>query len=177
MTKLLIVVDYQVDFVEGTLGFPLAKELDTRIAARIKQYREAGHEVIFTLDTHTSDYENTLEGENLPIPHCLKGSPGWELYGKVKEAVLPTDFMIEKPAFGSAALFDWIRTRCDRYESVELAGLVSNICVVSNAILVKTACPELPVVVDANLTACMDPDDHAAALRILRSVQVEVVGE
>lgn len=175
MKKLLIVVDFQVDFVSGALGFSGAKDLDARISEKIKDYRKAGGEIWFTLDTHTPEYPETQEGRYLPIEHCLKGSPGWELYGTVKEQVRDADRIIEKPSFGSSELYELLRSHCDDYASIELVGLVSNICVLSNAILAKTACPELPVLVDASCTACADPEDHKAALRMLKSVQVEVL--
>lgn len=173
--KLLIVVDFQQDFVDGALGFEKARLLDDRIAEKITAYRKRGDAVLFTKDTHEENYPDTQEGKHLPVIHCVKGTPGWELYGKVKELAEEDDLVIEKPAFGSAELFDHMRTSCDQYTAVELVGLVSNICVLSNAILVKTACPELPVQVDTACTACADPDDHAAALRMLQSVQVELI--
>ena len=107
--KTLVVVDYQVDFVDGALGFPGAEKLEPVILGKIEECRRDGGQVIFTLDTHGEDYLRTAEGRKLPIPHCIKGTPGHALYGRVAQAVLPEDVVIEKPAFGSLELADLLR--------------------------------------------------------------------
>ncbi|NLJ32038.1 MAG: cysteine hydrolase [Clostridiales bacterium] len=172
MKKLLIVVDYQNDFVTGSLGFPKAKELERRICEKIQACRENGDEVVFTFDTHTEDYLNTQEGKNLPVPHCVSGTDGWRLYGSVAALREEGDRQFKKPCFGSAELFDYLRGR--EWESVELVGLVSNICVISNAVLAKTALPEVPVLVDAACTASYDEELNRKALDILEGLQVIV---
>ncbi len=122
MKELLIVVDYQKDFVDGALGFPGAETLDGPIAARMAQVRAGGGDVIFTMDTHGDDYAATVEGTKLPVPHCRKDTPGWQLYGQVGAALRPGDPVFEKETFPSLDLADWLRER--EYDAVELCGLV-----------------------------------------------------
>lgn len=173
MKKLLIVVDYQNDFVGGSLGFEKAVSLEKKIAEKIRRCRRDGGEVIFTLDTHTPDYLRTQEGRNLPVPHCVKGTEGWKLYGGIAELKEEGDRCFEKPAFGSAELFDYLRTRS--YESVELVGVVSNICVIANAVLAKTALPETPVLVDAACVASNDDRLNEAALDVMAGLQIRIL--
>lgn len=173
MKKLLIVVDYQNDFIDGALGFPGAEKLSPIIAGKIKKAREDGADIIFTLDTHEKNYMETSEGRHLPVPHCLKGTKGHELYPEIKALVKPEDRIIEKPSFGSTELFS-VLSGAD-YSEIELCGLVSDICVVSNAILAKTALPEADVTVDSSAVASFDPKKHDAALEIMKSVQITVL--
>ena len=173
MKRLLIVVDYQRDFVEGALGFPGAEALDGPIADRIAAYRAAGDDVAFTLDTHGPDYPATEEGQWLPAAHCLRGSPGWSLYGRTGEARRPEDPVFEKETFPSLALVEWLRER--DYGQVELCGLVSHICVLSNAVMVKAALPNAHITVDARLTASYDPALHQKALDVLEGIQIAVL--
>ncbi len=174
MKKLLLVVDFQRDFVDGALGFPGAEGLDGLIAQKIDAYHAAGDDVIFTMDTHTPDYPHTQEGRKLPVPHCVEGSEGWMLYGETGKAALVGDFRFTKPTFPSLELANWLRGR--DYGQVELCGLVSYICVVSNAVMVKAALPEAEIVVDARCTAGPDPQLHQAALDILSCIQVTFTG-
>ncbi len=171
--KALVVVDYQGDFVNGALGFPGAEKLEPLILAKIADCRRSGGQVIFTLDTHGENYLETAEGKKLPVPHCVKGTPGHALYGKVAEAVAPEDIVIEKPAFGSLELADLLRRISP--EEVELCGLVTDICVISNAIIAKAALPESRVVVDGSACATADPGAHERALEVMRGVQVDVI--
>jgi len=173
MKKCLIVVDYQVDFVSGTLGFPEAAAIERGIAEKIKQYRERADEVIFTLDTHGEDYMETQEGRRLPVPHCIKGTGGHGLYGEPAGLALDSDMMFTKNTFGSDDLYTYLKN--ERFESIELVGLVSNICVISNAILAKTAQPETPVIVDAGCTASHDSSLHQATLDVMAGLQIEVI--
>ncbi|HIS79426.1 cysteine hydrolase family protein [Anaeromassilibacillus sp. An200] len=172
MKKLLVVVDYQNDFVNGSLGFPGAEALEETICEKIRAYQKAGNDVVCTLDTHGEDYSETQEGHKLPIPHCLRGTQGWELYGKTAE-LLKDCRKFEKPVFGSAGLFEFLRET--PYSSIELCGLVSNICVISNAVLARTAQPEAEIVVDAACTASNDPALNEAVLRVLEGLQVTVL--
>ena len=172
MKRLLIVVDYQRDFVEGALGFPGAEALDGPIADRIAAYRAAGDDVAFTLDTHGPDYPATEEGQWLPAAHCLRGSPGWSLYGRTGEARRPEDPVFEKETFPSLALGEWLRER--DYGQVELCGLVSHICVLSNAVMVKAALPNAAITVDAGRTASYDPALHQKALDVLEGIHITV---
>jgi len=173
MKKLLVVIDYQNDFVCGSLGFAGAELLDERIAAKVKQYhKEKDAHVIYTQDTHKTNYLKTQEGKKLPIPHCIRNTEGWEVYGKTAEACGDRDIVIEKPTFGSLELVEICEE--EQYDQVELVGLVSNICILSNAVLVKTALPEAEVIVDASCTACADPATNEKALDIMEGLQITV---
>lgn len=173
MKKLLIVVDYQKDFVDGALGFPEGAALEGKIVKKMTDYRTHGHEIVFTMDTHQGNYLKTAEGQKLPIPHCIEKTEGWRLYGKVGELKLDTDVCFHKSGFGSTALFEYLTGKS--YHSIELVGVVSNICVVSNAILVKTALPEVPVIVDAACVASSDSHLQQAAFDVMQSVHIDVV--
>ena len=169
----MIVVDYQNDFVNGALGFPGAELLEKSIITRINEYRNRGDTVLYTFDSHSDDYLNTLEGKNLPVPHCLQGSPGHKLYGGVADTLTDTDKVFHKNTFGSDELFLYLKNH--KFEKIELAGLVSNICVIANAVLAKTAQPETPIIVDANLTASFDSELHDAALNVMKGLQITVL--
>lgn len=171
--KVLVVVDYQKDFVDGALGFPGADKLEPVILAKIEDCRRNGGQVIFTLDTHAEDYLDTAEGRKLPVVHCVKGTPGHGLYGGIADAVLSEDVVIEKPAFGSLELADYLRRLSP--EEVELCGLVTDICVVSNAVIAKAALPESRIVVDSTACASADPSAHENALAVMRGVQIDVI--
>lgn len=182
MKRLLIVIDYQKDFVDGALGFDGAELLDERIARKIDEYRNAGDSVFFTFDTHHKDYLDTQEGRKLPIPHCLEGTEGHSLYGQVADAIQDSDEVFFKPTFGSAALFErLLKLQAvaaglgkQPFESIELVGLVSNMCVLSNAVIARTACPDVQIVVDASCTAAPDPETNEKALDVLEGLQIEV---
>jgi nicotinamidase/pyrazinamidase len=173
MKSLLTVVDYQADFVTGSLSFDKAALLDEGIASRIAQARAAGWDIAFTLDTHDAGYLDTREGKNLPVLHCVKGTPGHALYGKTASMRLDGDKVFEKPAFGSMAFANWLAERA--YGRVELVGLVSNICVISNAVLARAALPEAEIMVDASLTASYDEDLNSKALDVMAGLQILVV--
>ena len=172
----LFVIDYQNDFVDGALGFPGAELLDAPIAAKIRAYGKG--RVFFTRDTHFENYLETREGKNLPVPHCIKGSHGWQVYGETAKALAETDAVaIDKLVFGmdvtdpvTAAL---LPTKADR---IELVGLVSNICVVSNAVVLQSKYPEATITVDARCTASFDPALHEKVLDVLAGFQVQVIG-
>ena len=172
MQKLLIVVDYQKDFVSGALGFAGAEKLDAVIAAKIRAYRAEGAEIVLTLDTHGEDYDSTQEGQKLPVPHCIRETDGWRLYGETC-ALLEDCRAFEKPTFGSAQLFDYLRG--SDFGQIELCGLVSNICVLSNAVLAKTALPEAEIIVDAAATSAADAAMNEKALDVLEGIQVTVL--
>ncbi len=174
MKKLLLVIDYQKDFVDGAQGLPTAEKLDGPIAAKIAAYRTAGDDVAFTLDTHGENYPDTQEGRRLPIPHCLRGADGWGLYGETGKARREGDMVIEKPAFPSLELGNWLREQ--GYGQIELVGLVSYICVVSNAVVAKAALPKAEIVVDAACTAGPDPALHEKALDVMeQGLQITVI--
>jgi nicotinamidase-related amidase len=172
MQRCLIVVDYQNDFVSGSLGFDGAEALDARIAEKIREYRKNGDAVVWTLDTHGGDYLETQEGRNLPVPHCVEGTPGHGLFGETAKQAAEGDRRFCKPAFGSDELYGFLKAT--PFERIELVGLVSNICVLSNAVLAKTAQPETPVAVDPDCTASHDAALHEAALAVMRGLQIRL---
>ena len=173
MKKLLVVVDFQNDFVDGSLGFPGAAGLEGRIADKIGLYRRMGDEIVFTFDTHNEDYLSTREGKNLPVRHCIRNTPGWELYGSISGMCDVTARRFEKNAFGSLELAAYLAQ--NKYDSVELVGLVSNICVLSNAVLAKAALPEAEIIVDASCTASYDNDLNRKTLEVMQGMQIEVI--
>lgn len=170
--RCLIVVDYQVDFVTGSLGFPAALRLERPIAAKIAKYHDAGEQVVFTLDAHGENYRFTREGRYLPVEHCRTGTSGCALYGKVAAARQTEDLCFEKDTYGSAALFDWLRSQS--FDSLEIVGVVTHICVLSNAVLAQAALPEVPVYVDPDCVASPDLGLHRSALQVLEGMQMHV---
>ncbi len=172
MANLLLVVDFQKDFIDGALGFPGAEALTGPIVERIQEYRRRGDDVAFTVDTHGPDYLQTQEGRNLPVPHCIRESEGWYLQDQVAQQVLDSDELFCKPAFPSLELAQWLEE--SEYEQVELCGLVSHLCVLANAVMVRAALPEARLVLDARLTASPDPVLHEKALDLLEAMFVTV---
>ena len=176
MNRYLFVIDYQNDFVDGALGFPGAEQLDAKIAAKIRAYGK-GH-VLFTRDTHFDNYLDTREGRNLPVVHCVKGTHGWQVYGETAKALSEVDAAaIDKLVFGmevtdpaTAAVLP------ERADEIELVGLVSNICVVSNAVVLQSKYPEATIIVDAACTDSFDKSLHEKVLDVLEGFQVKVVG-
>lgn len=173
MRKVLLVVDFQKDFVDGALGFPGAEALEGPICRRIERAREEGWEVYFTFDTHHKDYLETQEGRRLPTPHCIAGTPGWALYGRVAQMQRPEDLCFCKGALGSRELLLYLIDH--PVQEIELCGLVSNMCVLSNAVLCKAALPECRVAVNGALTRSFDPALHDEAMDVLRGAQIDVL--
>ena len=181
MTDLLIVVYMQRDFVSGALGSEQARAIVPAVCARIRQASAEGTQVIFTLDTHGEDYLSTREGRLLPVPHCISGTVGWTLEPAVAAECTHGMISFEKPTFGStelahhAAQLAAMRGAPDGAGmTIELCGVCTDICVVSNALLLKAALPEADLVVDSHLCAGVTPEKHAAALETMRSCQIDV---
>lgn len=168
MKRTLIVVDMQNDFIDGSLGTKEARAIVENVKAKIRSYRERGDEIIFTRDTHTRDYLNTNEGRNLPVEHCIQGTEGWKIADGLE---VPEAIYIDKPTFG------WLKWRDYDLQEVELVGLCTDICVVSNALIIKAAFPEINVTVDAGCCAGVTPKTHKAALETMKMCQVRVTGE
>ncbi len=170
MSKYLIVVDMQKDFVDGALGTAEAQAILPKVREKIAEYRMKGDNIIFTRDTHTEDYMQTNEGKYLPVEHCIKGSCGWQIYDGL---ALEDDVIIDKPTFG---YLDWAKYIKPSSElSIELIGLCTDICVVSNALILKAIFPEARVSADGSACAGVTPETHNAALATMKMCQVEVV--
>ncbi len=175
MSRLLIVVDMQNDFVDGALGFEGAETIIPKIISRISEYEEAGDDIVYTLDTHGEDYMQTQEGRKLPVPHCIKGQKGHELVPALK-SILEGKRAFEKPVFGSLELGNFIAENRGKYETIEVCGLVSNICVISNAVIARAGDPEAEIVVDRELTASFDQKLNDETMDVLAGFQVKVTG-
>ncbi len=165
MKKTLIVVDMQKDFVDGSLGTKEAVGILENVKNKIEEYRRNGDEIIFTRDTHQENYMSTNEGKHLPVIHCIEGTPGWEIY---EGLYVDGAEVVNKPSFGYTG---WNKYS---FEEVELIGLCTDICVISNALIIKALFPEIRVSVDSNCCAGVTPEKHEAALETMRSCQVEV---
>lgn len=172
MKKLLIVVDYQKDFVDGSLGFEKAQSLEEGIVNRIKEYKSSGDEVVFTLDTHYEDYFDTVEGKFLPVKHCIKNTDGHKLYGKV--AFLSEGCkMFEKLTFPSSDLLIYLQE--NNYQEIELCGVVTNICVISNAVIAKAARPNARIIVNRTLSASNDDNLERLSVEIMKNLHIEIM--
>ncbi len=167
--NLLVVVDYQVDFVNGSLGFPLALELEEKIANLIAKKENEGYEVVFTKDEHDDDYLDTEEGKNLPIPHCIKGSGGEEFFGKIKK-IASTHKVFIKHTFGSLDLANYIASK--NYKNIELCGIDTSICVFSNAILSKASSPNSRVSLLSSYCMSGNETSSKIAYEALSRVQI-----
>ena len=170
--KLLVVVDYQKDFVDGALGFETAEQLDQVIANKIDEYLKAGQDVIFTKDTHYTNYLTTREGKHLPIEHCIIDSEGHNLYGKVAGYERQAKKVFNKTSFGSIDLAKFI-SRSD-YKEVEFCGLVSNICVLSNIIMTQTYNEKVEITVDLNATKGLSEEVNSSFKTYLQNLTVNV---
>ena len=166
MNKILIVVDMQNDFVSGSLGTAEARDIVTKLRAKLDSF---DGDVIFTRDTHNEEYLKTNEGKHLPVEHCIKGSWGWEIIDELKPYVKKT---IDKPTFGSTELVEYLKTK--NYDSFELCGLCTDICVVSNALLIKANFYEAEVSVDSTCCAGVTVNSHNSALETMKMCQIEV---
>ena len=181
--KLLVVVDYQKDFVDGALGFPGAELLDAGIAAKIRLYSQCGDYIVQTMDTHQADYLTTREGKHLPVKHCIAQTDGWETYGETARAIgevenSPRFRRVNKATFpvhprDMTDLLAWFGD--NEISQIEFVGLVSNICVISNVCVFQGAFPHAQVVIDPCLIASHDPMAHKAVLEVMRALQVELL--
>ena len=174
MKKILLVIDMQNDFIDGALGTPEAVAIVENVKAKILSYPKEN--VFATRDTHTDLYMDTQEGRNLPVPHCIRGSQGWEIRPDIAELIY-SDHIIDKPTFGStqlAKLMEILEHREEEGIEIELIGLCTDICVVSNALLLKATLPETPISCDASCCAGVTPAKHEAALETMRSCQIKI---
>lgn len=172
MRKLLIVIDMQNDFIHGALGTPEAEAIVRAVKAKLLTYPSDA--VYATMDTHGPDYLSTQEGRKLPVEHCIRGTEGWQLHPELAE-LLTAGHIYEKPTFASMSLANDLAKSTD-LEELEIIGLCTDICVVSNALLLKAMLPEVRITVDAACCAGVTPEKHLAALETMRSCQIDVIG-
>ncbi len=177
MKKVLVVVDMQNDFIDGALGTTEAQAIVDKAAEKIKNFDGL---IFATLDTHNADYINTLEGKKLPVPHCIKGTKGWELNPKIEAALKTHNYtLLEKPTFGSLGLVDEIYNavylKDDKISEITLIGLCTDICVVSNALLLKANYLDVEIFVDSSCCAGVTPQTHNAALETMKCCQINVI--
>lgn len=172
MKKILVVVDMQNDFVDGSLGTAEAIKIVPNVCKKIKEF---DGKIFVTMDTHYDNYLETQEGKNLPVDHCIKESIGWNINSNVKKALENKDFkIIEKESFGSLDLPNEIKKYQDVCSEIELIGLCTDICVVSNALILKAAFPEIKISVDSSCCAGVTVESHNAALKTMQMCQIKV---
>lgn len=172
MQNILLVIDMQNDFIDGALGSPAAQAVVPYVVDRVKNFEGT---VLFTRDTHRENYAKTQEGRNLPVVHCLRGTPGWQIHPAL-EALRQTE-PIDKVSFGAASLPAILSDLDDhdRISSITLLGLDTDICVISNALLIKAFFPEIPIKVDARGCAGVTPESHQTAIEAMKACQVEIL--
>lgn len=174
MNQVLIVVDMQNDFIDGSLGTKEAVAIVPEVAAKLKAFEG---NVIFTRDTHWGNYLESQEGTNLPVMHCMKGTQGWLIREELEPYVQKVVF--DKPTFGSRELGEYLvdLNEKEKIDSITLIGLCTDICVISNALLVKAFLPEVPVIVDAKCCAGVTPESHKNALEAMKMCQIKIENE
>ncbi len=163
--KTLIVIDMQNDFIDGSLGTKEAQAIVKNVRKKIEQYRKNGDEVIFTRDTHGENYLDTPEGRKLPVKHCIEGTHGWQIADGL---LFDGAVCIDKPSFG------YTRWSERSFESIELVGLCTDICVVSNALILKAQFPNADICVDSRCCAGVTPETHRAALDTMKMCQIDI---
>ncbi|WMC93407.1 cysteine hydrolase family protein [Kineothrix sp. MB12-C1] len=170
----LIVVDMQNDFVDGALGTKEAISIVPKVVEKIKNF---SGKILYTKDTHEENYMETQEGRNLPVPHCIKDTKGWMLCPEVE--ALCTEEPITKPTFGSVTLGQVLQEMNEKepIDSITLIGLCTDICIISNAFLIKAVLPEVPIVVDASCCAGVTPESHKRALESMRTCHIQIENE
>lgn len=172
--KLLVVVDMQNDFIDGALGTPEAQAIVLNVKRKIEEYaNKSSNAVIYTRDTHDENYLETQEGKNLPVPHCICGTDGWQIADGL---YIEGATVVDKKTFGSNWLPTYIISNYrNRIESIEVIGLCTDICVISNVMLLKAFMPETPIIVDSSCCAGVTPESHTRALEAMKMCQIEVI--
>jgi len=181
--KVLIVVDMQNDFIEGSLGTPEAVAVVDKVVKRIEDSTD--ELILFTKDTHQKDYLETPEGKKLPVVHCIEGTQGWEINKKIlqawknKESTVMLsnlkDNTFNKPVFGSVDLVDFLKSYPEQIEEIELLGVCTDICVISNGIMIKNTLPNVKVSVNASCCAGVTPQSHKEALNVMSMCQIDII--
>ncbi|MBU3805351.1 MAG: cysteine hydrolase [Candidatus Fournierella pullistercoris] len=179
MANVLVVVDYQNDFVDGSLGFERAVALEPGIAQRVEKALSDGWKVMFTRDTHPADYLTTREGQFLPVVHCVKGTPGWQLFASLhqyEQTSNPQVAIVDKPTFGSPLVAQAVQELCGgEPEQIEICGLVSNICVVSTAIMLHSTFLNSSISILEQLCAAPNPQDHDNTMKLLAGMGYHII--
>ena len=176
MSKYLVVVDMQKDFIDGALGTAEAQAIVPKVIEKVTSFKGP---VMFTRDTHEENYLETQEGQNLPVKHCIRGTDGWELQSDLNDYALENHCLIfDKPTFGSTSLAGCVSciARMAPIDQIEIVGLCTDICVISNAILLKTALPDTEIIVDASCCAGVTPQSHQNALEAMKMCQITITG-
>lgn len=174
MSQYLVIVDMQKDFVDGALGTKEAVEIVPAVKARIQKALENGEKIIFTRDTHKENYLETQEGKNLPVKHCIKGTEGWEIIHELRGYEERAVKIFDKPTFGSRKLGKYLK-KTEDVDKVTVIGLCTDICVISNALVLKAFLPEVPIVVEKDCCAGVTPESHENALAAMRSCQIQII--
>lgn len=169
--KVLCVIDMQNDFIDGALGTAEAVAIVDNVRYKIDAYRKNGDTVIFTRDTHYENYMDTAEGKKLPVPHCIKDTAGWQISDKL---IVGDSLVIDKPTFGSVDLSEYVAS-LEGVEAIELVGLCTDICVISNTLLLKAKLPETAISVDSSCCAGVTPGSHSNALEAMKMCQIEIL--
>lgn len=175
MKKVLIVIDMQKDFIDGVLGTKEAVFIVPKVINKIKEFNG---EVIYTRDTHDENYLKSQEGTKLPVVHCIKDTEGWSLVNGIEELARKSKSKIfDKPAFGSMDMVRYVESLCKegKVDEIELVGVCTDICVISNAVLLKSAMPEVKIVVDSSCCAGVTPESHNNALNAMNMCQIEII--
>ena len=176
MEHILVVVDMQNDFIDGALGTKEAREIVEAVAEKIREFKGS---IYGTLDTHSKDYLSTQEGKNLPVPHCILGEEGWALHPDIMDAISETEAEVmdfcRKDTFGSIELCELLKQRYEGKDAeIQFIGLCTDICVISNALMVKAALPEAKLIVHADLCAGVTKESHDNALNAMKMCQVDI---
>lgn len=189
MKKLLVIVDMQNDFIDGSLGSAEAQAIVPKVVEKVKNIDKSNTLILFTKDTHYKDYFDTLEGKMLPVKHCIENTPGWCINKEISSIVDDTEgYMhyssgtiihsrIYKFTFGSDILREFLLEHEESIEEIEFCGVCTDICVISNALMARQTLPNTRIVVDASCCAGVTPEKHKAALEVMKSCQIEVIGE
>ena len=178
MKKLLVVVDYQKDFVNGALGFEKAEKLEKGIYDKVKNNLREGNKVLFTYDTHNEEYLNTREGKNLPVPHCIEKTEGHKLFGALEEFNnIENTLHYYKQSFGMAPedVIEISKEVGEDIEEIEVVGVVTNICVISNVVALQSKYVNANIIVDASLCASFIDELHEKALDVMESIHIKVI--
>lgn len=189
MKKVLVLVDVQNDFIDGSLGTAEAQAVVPKIVEKINNHEDKGNTIIlFTKDTHYDWYEQTFEGKRLPVRHCIENTPGWSINREIESAVRNNRFLtyssgeiinsrVYKHTFGSKTLQDWLVHISPIVDEIEFIGLCTDICVISNALMARMTLPDTKITVDASCCAGSTPEKHIAALEVMKSCLIDVINE